>query len=72
MATRPIATKIQPPACGTRPGTPEWSRHLDDLRQLAAKSEHLYPLGLELSCLILAHKGFEWTKKEKDHVQSND
>jgi hypothetical protein len=52
------------PVCNTPIGTAEWERHLDDLRQLAEKAERIYPLGLELSCLVLEHLGFQWAKQE--------
>jgi hypothetical protein len=46
------------PTCRTEPGSPEWVRHLADLRRLEAQALKmgLSLLALELALLILAHK----------------
>jgi hypothetical protein len=55
---------IQYPVCNTPVGGEAWTRHLADLEQLAEKAKQIYPLNLELSCLVLDHLGFEWAQSE--------
>jgi hypothetical protein len=62
----PKLTNDTMPGCKTQPGTPEWSRHVAEIKRLADQSQRIGNPGvmLALTMLHLWHKNQEWTKKE--------